>query len=223
MAHLKRSIVEMKAEENCLVHAFIIAIAKVEKDSNYDAFRKGCKIHHIVQTLLETIVINLSDGAGITEVVRFQEHIREYKIVVYHGLKCDNITFEWQVDSAKRLNLLYDDVEKHYHVITNLTGAMARRHVCKGRNNSCTSDVKHVCDRTVPTAWPPSPCTFSDVRFPCAECNRHFRSRTSYENHRQRTLNKKSVCECRWCCATNVTSDFARTVIGRETWITRAI
>ena len=41
MAHLKRSIVEIKATDNCLAHAFIIAIASVEKDSNYDSYRRG--------------------------------------------------------------------------------------------------------------------------------------------------------------------------------------
>ena len=33
--------------------------------------------------------------------------------------------FEGHVASAKRLNLLYDDVEGYYHLITNLTSVMA--------------------------------------------------------------------------------------------------
>ena len=53
--------------------------------------------------------------------------------------------FEGQVDSTKRLNILYDGVERHYHVIVKLTGAMARRNVCKVRNNVCTRDVTHAC------------------------------------------------------------------------------
>ena len=36
MAHLKRSIIDVKAEENCLAHALIIAIARLGKDSNYN-------------------------------------------------------------------------------------------------------------------------------------------------------------------------------------------
>jgi len=44
MAHLKSSIVEVKAEENCLAHALIIAIARVDNDANYTAYRKGRKI-----------------------------------------------------------------------------------------------------------------------------------------------------------------------------------
>jgi len=90
MAHFKRSIVEVKAEENCLAYALIIENAKVDKDPNYKAYRKGRKIRHTVQTLLEMTGKDLSNGAGIPEIVRFQEHFREYKIVVYHGLNCDN-------------------------------------------------------------------------------------------------------------------------------------
>jgi len=37
MAHLKSSIVEVKAEENFLAHALLIAIARVVNDANYKA------------------------------------------------------------------------------------------------------------------------------------------------------------------------------------------
>jgi len=70
-AHLKRSIVEVKAEVNCLAHALVIAIAKVNKDPNFGAFGKGRKIYRVVQTLIETTGIDLSKGAGIPELVRF--------------------------------------------------------------------------------------------------------------------------------------------------------
>jgi len=50
MAHLKRSTVEVKAEENCLAHALVIAFGKVEKDSKYKAYRQGRKIRHVVET-----------------------------------------------------------------------------------------------------------------------------------------------------------------------------
>jgi len=124
MAHLKRTIVEVKAKENSLACALVIAIAKVENDPNYMAYRQGRKIRHEVQTLLKTTGIDLCNGAGIPEFVRFQEQFREYKIVVYHGLSYEDIMFEGQVDSSKRINLLYD-VERH-HVITKHTAAMAR-------------------------------------------------------------------------------------------------
>jgi len=143
MAHLKRSIVEEKAEQNCLAHALVIAIAKVDKDPNYKVYIQGRKIRHVVDSLLETTGIDLSNGAGNPELVLFQEHFREYKIVVYRGLSCEGINFEGRVDSTKRLNILFDDVQRHYHVIANLTGAMARKFVCTRCNKSCTSYVTH--------------------------------------------------------------------------------
>jgi len=69
--------------------------------------------------------INLSNGAGIPELVRFQKHFRDYKLFVYGGLNCEHILFEEQVDSTKRLILHYVDVERHYHVIVKLTAATA--------------------------------------------------------------------------------------------------
>jgi hypothetical protein len=63
MAHLKRSIVEVKAETNCLAHTLIIAIAKITNDPNYNSYRRGYKIHQVVDNLLATTWINLENGA----------------------------------------------------------------------------------------------------------------------------------------------------------------
>ena len=108
MAHLKHSIMEVKAQENYLARSLIIAISSVDNDPIYKAYRQGRKIRHVVQTLLETTGIDLSNGAGIPELARFQEHFPECKKIVYHCLNCGKFMFEGQVDSAKRLNLLYD-------------------------------------------------------------------------------------------------------------------
>ena len=132
MTHLKTSIVEVKAEEYYLAHALVISIAKVGNDPNYKAHIHGRKIRQVVQTLLETTGIDLSNGAEIPEFVILQENFRLYKIVVYRGLSCEDIIFEGQVDSPKRVNILYDDIERNYQVIAELTAAMAKKYVCKG-------------------------------------------------------------------------------------------
>jgi len=51
MAHLKRSVVEVKANENFLTHAIIIAIAKLENYPDYKAYVQGRKISPVVQKL----------------------------------------------------------------------------------------------------------------------------------------------------------------------------
>jgi hypothetical protein len=124
--HLKKIIIEVKAEQNCLAHALIIAIAKLNDDPDYKAYRQGRNIRPVVDRLLETTCIDLSNGA-LPELTRFQEHFCDYKVVVYDGVNCDSILFEGQVESSQRLNLLYDDVTRHYHLITSLTGAMCER------------------------------------------------------------------------------------------------
>jgi len=118
MAHLKKSIVEVKAEENCLANALLIAIARVDNDANYKGYRQVRKKRPVFQALLKETGIDMTSGGGFSN--RFQEHFRDYKIVVYQGLGCDDIMYEGQVDSSKHLNLFYDDVERHYHVITTL-------------------------------------------------------------------------------------------------------
>jgi len=70
MAYLKSSIVEVKAEENCLAHALLIAIARVDNDANYKAYRQGRQIRPVVQALLKETGIDLNSGGGIPELNR---------------------------------------------------------------------------------------------------------------------------------------------------------
>jgi hypothetical protein len=75
MAHLKRSVVEMKAKENCLAHTLVIAIARVRKDPDYQAYRHGRKILPKVRELLQATGVDLSRGGGILELQAFQHHL----------------------------------------------------------------------------------------------------------------------------------------------------
>jgi len=77
-AHLKENIVEVKAADNCLAHALITAIAKVDNVSKYKSYRDGWKIRHVVQNLLDTTGIDLNNCAGYLEFTRFQVQIQEY-------------------------------------------------------------------------------------------------------------------------------------------------
>jgi hypothetical protein len=67
--------------------------------------------------------IDLTNGGGISELMKLQEHFKEYRNVVFGGLNCNDMMFEGQVESENTINMLYDSVSKHYHVINNLTGA----------------------------------------------------------------------------------------------------
>ena len=163
---------------------------------------KGWKIYPKVEQLLATKGISLDNGGDIPELERFQDHFRHYKIVVYTGLNCDEIMFEGRVESFERLNVLYDEVSRHYHVIGNLKAAMARMYVCKACGKGCRIDVTHTYDRTCICCMTSPPCVATGVRITCADCDRHFRSRTYFANHKRRIGNMKSVCECKRNCVT---------------------
>jgi len=92
--------------------------------------------------------------------MRFQEHSKEYKIVVFGGLNCEDIYFDGLVESEKRINLVYDDVKRHYHVINNLTGVMARRYICKGCNKGCERGVTRKCGETCSDCKSVLPCIY---------------------------------------------------------------
>jgi hypothetical protein len=190
MAHLKRSIIEVKAETNCLAHVLIIAIARITKGPNYSSYRKGYKIHPVVDNLLATTGINLENGGGIPEHERFQDHFDQYKIVVYTGLNCDSIIFEGQVETSERINLLYDTT-RHYHEIGSLTDAMAKRFVCMACGKICSRDIMHTCDQTCSDCMASPPCVQAGVRIPCTDCNRHFRSQACFANHKVKEETRK--------------------------------
>ena len=100
-----------------MVHALVIAKSKVDGDLNYTSYRRGCKIRPVVDRLLETTGIDLLRVGGVPELMRFQEHFKEHRIVVYGGLDCGDITFDGQVEFEKRINLVYDAVNRHFHVM----------------------------------------------------------------------------------------------------------
>jgi len=81
---------------------------------------------------LRTTGFDLTDGGGIPELTLFQEHYKDYRVVVNGGLKCEDIFFDGHVVFEGRINLLYDFTTHHYHVITNIMVARAKQYVCKG-------------------------------------------------------------------------------------------
>jgi len=174
VVHEKRSIIDVKSKTNCLAHALLIAIARLENKPVYKSYRNGWKIGAAVQRLLETTGIDLQKGGGIPEIRRFQDHYTEYKRVVYRSLNCEDIMFEGQVTSQKRVNPLYDEVNRHYHVIANLTGAMSKRYICEACNQSSRSGVTHRCREKCTDLMSNPPCICIDVRIPCEACKRTF-------------------------------------------------
>ena len=71
LAHLKRSSIEVRAEHNCLAHVLYRAIARTDAIQTISRFTRG-NIRPVVASLLETTGIDLTNGRGIPELIRFQ-------------------------------------------------------------------------------------------------------------------------------------------------------
>ena len=128
------------------------------------------------------------------ELMQFQEHFNGYRIVVFGGLDCEDIYFDGQVESEKRINLLYDDVVTLS--CDNLTGEMARRYVCKRCNKGCRRGTVRKCGETCSDCKSVPPCMFSEEIVPRESCNRRFRSHSCFEKHKTNKLEgNKTVCE----------------------------
>ena len=104
---------------------------------------------------------------------------------------------------TKRINLLYDDVEWHYHVIVNLTVAMARRYLCK----ACKHVTKYVgetlrscVNQCVATVWRAPRALSPPLESPAL--NVIEISGTKLVSWTTTTSNKKFICERRRCCST---------------------
>jgi hypothetical protein len=54
-----------------MANALIISIARLNNDPNYKAYIQGNKIRPIVDHLLATSGINLANGGGIPELMKF--------------------------------------------------------------------------------------------------------------------------------------------------------
>ena len=198
MINLKKSIVEVMTEENCLAHALVIAITKVTNNPDYQAYRKGREILPKVHELLQASGVDLSRGGGIPELQAFQRHLSQYRIVVYSGLRCDSIMCDGHVTTSQRNNLFYDG--QHYHVITNLTAAMAKRYVCPACNKGFRRGEQHRCDASCDACTVIPPCIQDNARIPCDECNSYFRNTVCFVNHKRLKVSGKTVCEVKKRC-----------------------
>ena len=174
--------------------SLILAMARVNGDPKYPSYRDGRGMKKPVEDLLKASGVNLCNAGVFKELQQFQEHLSDYKIIVYVGLNTDWVMFSGNSVSSKKLYLLYDAKNKHYNVITNLKAAMRKRYIC----NACDAlyDLTHKCDKvsTLCTATPP--CT-KDQKLYCATCNRWILSEKCYQNHVTVKVKGKLVCQWR--------------------------
>jgi len=74
---IKKIIVTVKADLNCLAYALLIAVARVNGDSKYQLYGHIKGLKKPVEDLLKASGVDLSNGGDIEELRQFQEHLSD--------------------------------------------------------------------------------------------------------------------------------------------------
>ena len=143
-------------------------------------------VNHLLQT---TRIDKWWGDPGALAIPRTFQNCR---IVIYRELNCKDSIFDGQGKYEKRIYLFFDETTRHYHVITSLTDAMAKRYICKGCGKGCRRDHTHKCDESYTDSMSILLCAFFGVRIPC---NRTFRSQKCFDRHKTNKLRRKSKRE----------------------------
>jgi hypothetical protein len=101
-----------------LVHAIIVAMARVNCDQKYKSYRNGSCLKQNEQDLLSASVSELRNGGSFKELEQFQKYLSTYKIIMDNGLSPGRVIFIGNSLSNKKLYLLHS--AGHFNVITNL-------------------------------------------------------------------------------------------------------
>jgi len=178
----------------------VIVVYRVTNDSDYKAYRQGERSYpRSVNCCRRRTSISVENFGTLTS---------QYRIVLYSGLRWDSIMFDGQIATLQRINLLCDG--QHYHIITNLTAAMAKQCLFPACNMGFSIGAQHRCFAC--SAIPS--CIQENDRIPCDECNRHFRNAACFENHKRLKIPGKTCEVKRWCYerTMSVTNGSVRTV-----------
>ena len=215
MIRRKKSIVEIKNNDQlCAARALVTAKAKVDNDNNYNTIKRGTLIQtNLAQQLHQAA--NVPEGpCGLEEIAKFQEHLKDYQIVVIsadHGFQ----TIFRGPTSSKTLGLL--KTGEHFHALTSLKGFFGRDYYCLecGKSHQTGGNKrKHNCQGTLCQSCFQHHCpnAASRQQLFCNDCGRSFKGPACFEAHRQKTpKGKPSVC-----CTVKKCQSCKKQVSGKE-------
>lgn len=193
---MRRGIICINNKDNlCLPRALVIAKACVDKDPEQTKVRRDIgklQTQRAQQLCADAGIVVPAVGCGIPELQKFQEHLKQYKLVVYnYGSKGRDTIFKGN-NEGPSLNLLYH--EGHFNVITSLTAAFACVYFCEECHIPYNVKNKHRCGGTC-ICCQQSPSCPQALKVKCDDCKRSFRGHSCYDNHKKaRSLGKSTVC-----------------------------
>ncbi|KAJ8909914.1 hypothetical protein NQ315_014921 [Exocentrus adspersus] len=193
----QRGIVCINNRDNlCLPRALVVAITYATKDSQVAKVRKDrgkIQQQRAMQLVEDAQVTIPTEGCGIPELHKFQQHLSNHKITVYrYGTKGRDVIFSGAREGHP-LNLLYH--KGHFNVITSLTAAFCCNYYCEKCSVPYNNRNRHRCGGTC-AACLQSPACPQAIKIICSNCHRSFRGQSCYDNHTKLgSYGKLSVCQ----------------------------
>ena len=195
--HKKRSIITIQNNDNlCLARALVVAIAKIEKVPNYkNMLKPGYKIlERKAKELHEAAKVPLGP-CGIPEVELFQKYLTNYEINIVSGNHNNSIIYPPKPSAGNNVTPIYLYLhDNHYDVITTMPGFLSNSYFCHKCSQSYSNKFDHVCDEMCKSCRSYD-CVLNGNGLKCNECDRLFKNKACYDQHKEPVDGARSVCQ----------------------------
>ena len=195
--HKKKSVITIQNNDNlCLARALVVAIAKIEKDPKYkDLMKPGTRTQEKkAKELHEAAKVPLGP-CGIPEVELFQKHLTNYEINIVSGNHNNSIIYPPKPSAGNNVTPIYLYLhDNHYDVITTMPGFLSNSYFCHKCSQSYSKKFDHVCSGMCKSCRSYD-CVLIGNGLKCNECDRLFKNKACYDQHKEPVDGARSVCQ----------------------------
>ena len=195
----KNSIIRIQnTDEICLAWALVVAIAKIENDSQYISIKdsRNPLQKRLAYELHERCEVPIA-CCGLDEVKLFQMYLSDYQINIVSKEHQNSIIYSGP-DKEKHIYLFLHD--NHFDVITSMPAFFARKKYCHTCKKGYDKVIDHLCSDTCKLCRFPNCPIVSWTG--CVDCKRNFKSDACFNRHKEAIGNAKSVCASLVKCST---------------------
>lgn len=144
---------------------------------------------------------NVREKFNLLDVYKFNKVLKSYQITIYDDIRMNKIPiYRSSNKSANKINLFYLSEMQHCFAISNVKGFFGLSHYCQ-LCEMLYSNKKHDCPSRCSSCYHTPKCvdTIREInlnfRVHCTDCNRYFKNKKCYNNHRKSRVDEKySVC-----------------------------
>ena len=195
--HKKGSVITIKNNDDLyLARALVVAIARIEKDPKYKSLidSRGRAQEKKARELHERANVPFG-SCGLPKVDLFQKYLTNYEINIVSGNHNDSIIYPSKPSNNNNVTPIYLYLhDNHYDVITSMPGFLSTSYFCHKCSKSYCKNSDHLCDAMCRSCRSYG-CVLNGDGLKCKECNRLFKNKTCYDQHKEPVGGARSVCQ----------------------------